>query len=597
MAAGRGRPRRGPARRHRLARARARWSSTSARPESSGPTRSSRSGRRCCPPSRAKGRIILLTKLQQGDLGNDVVARLARSRLFPIDHWASLCALFKAKELDRSICDPAIAQALIEYAPPDGYPPVSAGILDAGTVWRAISRHVFDMGESEPDLVSLLLWATTKSGPARYLDASDELRASLRQRLMDSLGDAADSILRFIESGAGADALALAVVCQVVFGEGDRTRRSTPPPPGWSSTTTTSRSPSRGPGLGPCRRRCHRRSGPQGRPPARPAATSSGPTNCCGSSAARTTPTATASPCSATSSGWPGSGRRSRRPSTLRARRRSGSASSSRHEVADHRIAKLGTTRGAGLPDRDGPAARPLARSAAVAGSDVVRRAGRRLPQGAGVRRLGTGVRSAGARRSPGSPRRTSSSIRRCWHAGRSSTGPSPSRWRTGPRWARTFTGVCGVEDVLSQVVAKVAEAGQPGAADRPRRHELGGLPRTARRHPAGALVRGDPRRVVVAARCPSSPPIPSVTNYSRASLLSGRLTNGRCGGREAELRGAPGAEGSAATGSIPPVLFHKKEVTEGSRGVVGRRPEPRPILSAKTTGSSAWSSTPSTTA
>src|SRR3954454_25292732 len=96
-----------------------------------------------------KGRIILLTRLQQADLGHDVVARLARSRLFPIDHWATLCALFRAKELDRSICDPAVAHALIEHAPPDGYPPVSAGVLDGGTVWRALSRHVFDMGESE----------------------------------------------------------------------------------------------------------------------------------------------------------------------------------------------------------------------------------------------------------------------------------------------------------------------------------------------------------------------------------------------------------------------------------------------------------------
>ncbi len=69
-----------------------------------------------------KGRIILLTRLQQSDLGHDVVARLARSRLFPFDHWASLCALFKAKELDRSICEPALAQALLESAPADGYP-------------------------------------------------------------------------------------------------------------------------------------------------------------------------------------------------------------------------------------------------------------------------------------------------------------------------------------------------------------------------------------------------------------------------------------------------------------------------------------------
>lgn len=170
---------------------------------------------------RSKGRIILLTKLRQGDLGNDVVARLARSRLFAIDHWASLCSLFKAKELDRSICDASLAEALLECSPADGYPPVSAGVLDAGTVWRAICRHVFEMGEREPDLVTLLLWATNPTASARYLNASDELRASLRERLVTNLGDAANSILRFVDCHAGGDALALAVVCQVVFGEGN----------------------------------------------------------------------------------------------------------------------------------------------------------------------------------------------------------------------------------------------------------------------------------------------------------------------------------------------------------------------------------------
>ena len=40
---------------------------------------------------RNKERIVLLTKLDKGKLGNDVVARLARNRLFHIDHFASLC--------------------------------------------------------------------------------------------------------------------------------------------------------------------------------------------------------------------------------------------------------------------------------------------------------------------------------------------------------------------------------------------------------------------------------------------------------------------------------------------------------------------------
>ena len=60
-----------------------------------------------------------------------------------------------------------------------------------------------------------------ESASTRYLNASPELRTSLRHRLVGNLGDAAESILRFIESGADADALALAVVCQVVFGEGN----------------------------------------------------------------------------------------------------------------------------------------------------------------------------------------------------------------------------------------------------------------------------------------------------------------------------------------------------------------------------------------
>jgi hypothetical protein len=166
-------------------------------------------------------RIILLTKLQQGDLGHDVVARLARSRLFPFNHVASLCSLFKAKELDRSICEPGIAHALLEYSPRDGYPPVSAGVLDAGTVWSAVCRHVFEMGDREPDLVTLLLWATTDNGPQRYIEATDKLRGSLHSRLHSRLGDAADAILRIVDSEAGKDALALAVTCQVIFGSGD----------------------------------------------------------------------------------------------------------------------------------------------------------------------------------------------------------------------------------------------------------------------------------------------------------------------------------------------------------------------------------------
>ena len=40
---------------------------------------------------------VVLTRLEQGELGQDVVARLARGKLFPIEIWEGVKALFKKK--------------------------------------------------------------------------------------------------------------------------------------------------------------------------------------------------------------------------------------------------------------------------------------------------------------------------------------------------------------------------------------------------------------------------------------------------------------------------------------------------------------------
>ena len=162
-------------------------------------------------------KLIILTKLQQGDLGNDIIGRFLRSRLFSIDHWTSLLSLFKAKELDRSICDHILAEALLEYAPEDGYPPVLAGVLDANTVWKSTFTHVFKMKEREPDLQSLLLWAS-KSDSNRYFLVSNELKSLLRNRLVSTLGKPASSILNFLDCAKHEDALPLAITCQVIYG-------------------------------------------------------------------------------------------------------------------------------------------------------------------------------------------------------------------------------------------------------------------------------------------------------------------------------------------------------------------------------------------
>jgi hypothetical protein len=160
---------------------------------------------------------VLLTVLDQSELGQDVVARLARSKLRPIDLWEGVKGLFRARQLDPALRASCLARALLESKPPDReYDPVPAGVLDAGTAWRAIFHHAFGMEDREPDLPGLLLWATT-TGALLYRESPEDLRQATRSRLAVILGAAAESILNVVEAGAARDALALAIACEVIF--------------------------------------------------------------------------------------------------------------------------------------------------------------------------------------------------------------------------------------------------------------------------------------------------------------------------------------------------------------------------------------------
>ena len=62
---------------------------------------------------------------------------------------------------------------------------------------------------------------------------------------------------------------------------------------------------------------------------------------------------------------------------------------------------------------------------------------------------------------------------------------------------------------------------------------------------------------------------VPSVTQYSRTTLLSGVLTKGDAAVEKRNFEAHPALR-QVCDKKYPPVLFHKKEVTEGSRGMIG---------------------------
>ena len=69
--------------------------------------------------AEAGGRpTVVLTTPEQAELGHDVVARLARSKLWPVDAWEGVKGLFKARQLDPALREACLAHAVLEHQPP-----------------------------------------------------------------------------------------------------------------------------------------------------------------------------------------------------------------------------------------------------------------------------------------------------------------------------------------------------------------------------------------------------------------------------------------------------------------------------------------------
>ncbi|MCY7320235.1 MAG: hypothetical protein LH660_00120, partial [Phormidesmis sp. CAN_BIN36] len=103
---------------------------------------------------------VLITPLDEAELGMDILLRLAKQRLFKINSWQIVQALFQATAIDPRLMHHSwLADYLMDWAPPEGYPPVSSGFLDAETAWSILLERSIGLVGDRPDLLTLLKWS------------------------------------------------------------------------------------------------------------------------------------------------------------------------------------------------------------------------------------------------------------------------------------------------------------------------------------------------------------------------------------------------------------------------------------------------------
>jgi len=163
---------------------------------------------------------VLVTGLDDQDLEMDVRLRLAKRQLFPIDSWRIVQTLFQARSIDPRVTRHVwMADMLLQSIPPDGYPPAASGFLDAEAVWGLLLARELNLRPERPDLSALLTWSVERENAARWQQASAPFREAAMEWIDETSGPAAVVILRAVLASEQPDAAPIGLVLGVVFDE------------------------------------------------------------------------------------------------------------------------------------------------------------------------------------------------------------------------------------------------------------------------------------------------------------------------------------------------------------------------------------------
>ena len=162
--------------------------------------------------------VVLLTHLSDAALGSDTIARLARGRVFQVEPWDMVRAVFQATEIDSRLARQGwMAQALLEYLPAGGYPPVAGGFLDLETAWRQVLSGGLVLPEARPDLVSLLRWTMEPDRVERFARLPAAAQPPIVAWLADCAGPVGELVMGCVAAGNGGDVLPIGLLWGLVL--------------------------------------------------------------------------------------------------------------------------------------------------------------------------------------------------------------------------------------------------------------------------------------------------------------------------------------------------------------------------------------------
>jgi len=150
---------------------------------------------------------------------------LHKRRVISVDPWETVKHLFDCRNIESSLLRLGhLADYLLAAQPHGGYSKVKGDLLTADKVWSCLFAFRLEMPADYLDTYSLLEWA---GGDCRaYLEAPADLKESTRERVFEICGEYGRAILDTVDDGRVSPlALGLALRCLLGCALGKKLRR------------------------------------------------------------------------------------------------------------------------------------------------------------------------------------------------------------------------------------------------------------------------------------------------------------------------------------------------------------------------------------
>jgi hypothetical protein len=170
---------------------------------------------------RARGQwLVVLTDRPDDDLGAGLLSHLIGYRLRTPDPWEAVRLRFAASGIDSALTSlpehRQVANALLAVTPTAGWPPAPGGVLTRDHAFAAVAHAHLGLTDPVIDLASVLRWMTDRAVIARIGDlrelAGDALTGALLDWTAQRTGATGGPLLHLLRSGEARDAVPLGLV-------------------------------------------------------------------------------------------------------------------------------------------------------------------------------------------------------------------------------------------------------------------------------------------------------------------------------------------------------------------------------------------------